>query len=189
MGDEFLGDRRRALEEAFFAKENDRLLQNLRQADAGKSGQDALATVSGIADDALLGKLAALGVGSGALAALSLVPLVAVAWADKSLDAREREAVLAGAAEAGVGEAGAARDLLNAWLREPPPPGLLSAWADYARVVSTSLDEAGRQALRDELLGRARRVAEATGGVLGLGRKVSAAEQAVLDRLAVAFPS
>jgi len=115
MGDEFLGERRRALEEAFFAKENDRLLQNLRQADAGKSGQDTLATVSGIADDALLGKLAALGVGSGALAALSLVPLVAVAWADKSLDAREREAVLAGAAEAGVGEAGAARDLLNAW--------------------------------------------------------------------------
>jgi hypothetical protein len=69
MGDEFLGDRRRALEEAFFAKENDRLLQNLRQADAGKSGKDTLATVSGIADDALLGKLVALGVGSGALAA------------------------------------------------------------------------------------------------------------------------
>src|SRR5688500_6619330 len=66
MADEFLDDRRRALEEAFFAKENERLLQNLRQADVGKSGQDALATVSGIADDALLGKLAALGVGSGA---------------------------------------------------------------------------------------------------------------------------
>ncbi len=54
--------------------------------------------------------------------------------------------------------------------------------------MAAKLDDAGVQALRADLLGRARRVAEAAGGFLGLGRRVSAAEQAVLERLAAAFP-
>jgi hypothetical protein len=188
MGDEFLGDRRRALEEAFFAEQDQKLLRRLRQADAARSGKAALAAASGIADEAVLDRLAALGLDAGTVAALALVPLVAVAWADGALDAKEREAVLAGAAEAGVGEGAAARDLLDRWLREPPPRDLLAAWADYTRAVAAKLDDADMQALRADLLGRARRVAEAAGGFLGVGRRVSAAEQAVLERLAAAFP-
>jgi hypothetical protein len=49
------------------------------------------------------------------------------------------------------------------------------------------LDPQARQRLRDEVMGRARAVAEAAGGFLGLGRKVSAAEEAVLRELAQAF--
>jgi hypothetical protein len=44
-----------------------------------------------------------------------------------------------------------------------------------------------RQPLRDAVLRQAREVAEAAGGFLGLGSKVSASEQAVLDDLARAF--
>ena len=40
--------------------------------------------------------------------------------------------------------------------------------------------------MKREVLGRAQRVAEATGGILGIG-KVSAAEQRVLDEIAKAF--
>jgi hypothetical protein len=49
------------------------------------------------------------------------------------------------------------------------------------------MDAADRNRLKSELLGRARRVAEAAGGFLGLGSKVSRAEEAILTELAAAF--
>jgi hypothetical protein len=186
MSDEFR-DRRVALEEAFFAEEDARARRRLREAAEARSRKEALAAASGIADDAVLERLAALDLGADTVAALALVPLVAVAWADGAIDDKERAAVLAAAAEAGVGGEEAGGRLLERWLREPPPPGLLAAWADYIRAVSASLDGEARRALGADLLGRARRVAEATGGFLGVGRRVSAAEEAALERLAAAF--
>jgi hypothetical protein len=44
-----------------------------------------------------------------------------------------------------------------------------------------------KQALKQDLLGRARVVAEAAGGFLGLGTRISSAEQAVLTELEQAF--
>ena len=46
-----------------------------------------------------------------------------------------------------------------------------------------------RQAIRgiDEILGRARNVAEATGGFLGLGNRISPEEEIILAELAKAF--
>jgi hypothetical protein len=187
MGEEFLGDRRRALEEAFFAKEDERLRRRLREADEARMRKQALAAASGIADDAVLEKLAALDIRSDTLAALSLVPLVVVAWADGTIDDKERGAVLSAAAEAGVRAQDPSRELLDRWLREQPPRDLLATWTGYTRAVCAALDEESRQRLKAELLGRARRVAEAAGGFLGVGRKVSASEEAVLATLEKAF--
>jgi hypothetical protein len=187
MADEFLGDRKNALEEAFFAAENERLRQRLLEADQAKSRKEALAAASGITDDAVLERLIALKLGADTLAALSLTPLVLVAWADGSIDDKERSAVLAGAAEAGMGGQDVGRQLLDRWLKEPPPRDLLATWTDYIRAMSAALDDEGKRALKLELLGRARRVAEATGGFLGVGRRVSPSEEAVLERLEKAF--
>ncbi len=187
MSDEFLSSRKNTLEEAFFAEENERLRQRLREADQAKSRKEALAAASGITDEAVLHRLAALNLGSDTLAALSLAPLVLVAWADGGIDDKERSAVLAGAADVGVGSQDVGHKLLDGWLRQPPPGDLLTAWTDYIRAASAALDVEGRRALKAELLGRARKVAEATGGFLGLGRKVSPAEEAVLERLERAF--
>ena len=112
MSDEFR-DRRNKLEEAFFAKENEKLRQRLREADEAKSRKEALAAASGITDDAVLERLAALGLGGGALAALSLVPLVMVAWAEGNIDDKERSALLSAAAEMGVGAEDVGRQLLD----------------------------------------------------------------------------
>ena len=95
--------------------------------------------------------------------------------------------MLAGAAEAGLGREHVGHQLLDRWLREAPPRDLLATWTDYVRAISAALDGEGRRALQADLLGRARRVAEATGGFLGIGRKVSASEEAVLARLGRAF--
>jgi len=79
MDQEFLGDRRKALEKSFFVKENERLRAALNEKRAAEERKAALADVSGITDDAVLSHLDALDIGCDTLTALSLIPVVAVA--------------------------------------------------------------------------------------------------------------
>jgi hypothetical protein len=188
MSNEFLGDRRVALEEAFFVKENERLRQQLRDMDQARRNKEALSAASGITDGAVLDKLAALDIGSDTLAALSLVPLVAVAWADGGIDDKERGVAFAKAAETGLGKQDISYQLFERWLAAPPPPALLAAWKDYIGALSASLSPEDRRVLRHELLDRARAVAEAAGGFLGIAGRVSPPEANVLKELERAFP-
>jgi hypothetical protein len=189
MSSEFLGDRRVALEEAFFAKQDQELRRRLREIDQTRRSREALSAASGITNDAALDKLAALNIGSETLAALSLVPLVAVAWADGSIDDKERTVAFAKAAEMGLAKEDISRQLFERWLAEPPPPSLLAAWKEYIGALSAPLGAEARRALRNELLDRARAVAEAAGGFLGITRRVSLAEEDVLKELEQALPA
>ena len=187
MGGHILGEREKALEDAFFARHNQALVQKLRDADQAKTRRAAIAAASGITDEALLDKLAEMKIGPEMLAAIAYVPLVLIAWADGSLDAKEREAVLAGAKEGGLDSRPEAQALLDAWLAAPPPPSLAEAWRGYVQAITATMSAAERDSLSREILGRARRVADATGGFLGLSSRISAAEEAVLASLATAF--
>jgi hypothetical protein len=188
MSDEIFGDSRRALEEAFFARENEALRRRLREMDEAKRTKEALSAASGITDDAVLEKLLALQVSSETLAALSLIPLVAVAWADGSIDDKERAAVFSRATEVGVRKEDVSHELFERWLTEPPPATLVAAWKDYIRAFVQTMSHEDRRAFKTEFLNRARGIAEAAGGFLGIGRKVSPPEQSVLNDLERAFP-
>jgi hypothetical protein len=182
MAEEFLGDRKRAMEEEFFRKHEKALIERLRAERSRQTAREALAAASGVTDPAALDRLVALGIDPDTLLALRLVPLVAVAWADGQLDPRERQAVLSALAAAGVAPASAAYGLVQGWLQSPPPPTMLQAWASYASGLSASLPPAERATLRTTVMGQARAVAETAGGFLGVG-KVSAAEEETLARM------
>jgi hypothetical protein len=187
MSNEFLGDRKKALEESFFAKENAKLLARLREEEQRKEAKAGLAGVSGIRDEALLEKLAELEMGPDTWVALSLVPLVEVAWADGTVEPKERRAVLAAAEAGGVSSGSPSYELLERWLARRPDARLLETWGEYIVDLCTQLSPAERHALREQILGRARSVAEAAGGFLGLGNKISPEEEAVLVELDKAF--
>ena len=182
-----LDDRRKALEEGFFAKQDEQLLERIRERQVRGERLELLREVSGLTDETLLERLEALGIEAETLAALTMYPLVAVAWADGVLEASEREAVLRGAEQAGLAGDRAAARLLQDWLDAPPPPELLAAWHDYAKAICTELSVDERAQLRDQLIGRAHAVADAAGGFLGLGNRVSKEEAALLDELKSAF--
>ncbi len=184
MSDEILGDRRKALEESFFAKESDKLRKALQEKEEAKNKKDALSAASGITDDAVLEQLVALDIRSDTLAALSLVPLVEVAWADGTMDDSERSAILSAAKDAGLSGESAA--LLDGWLATRPSYKVLSAWKDYVSALASTMDAAAKDKLKQELLGRARAVAESAGGFLGIG-KISSEEEDKLEELARAF--
>lgn len=183
MSRDFLDDRRRALEEAFFAQHNEELIRKLRAADPARPERERLAEASGLRDAALLDRLVALGIGSGTLAALSLVPLVIVAWSDGTLGEKERAAILSAAHDNGLDGTGPGRELLAQWLAKPPPPALLQAWTDYVHALSPET----RAVLHRQVMDRATQVAEAAGGLLGLLSGISAVEKATLARLEAAF--
>jgi len=184
MSDEsVLGERRRALEEEFFRKENERLRERLREQAEREGLKRELREVSGIEDEAVLERLVELGVGAETVAALSLVPLVEVAWADGRLDRREKDAVLDAAREAGIDQSHPCHDLLAAWLAQRPEPRMLEAWSTYVEGLAPQLGPEGMAQLRERLLRRARGVAEAAGRLLGLGNPVSPEEEKVLGLL------
>ena len=184
MNDGFLGDRRKALEDSFFARENEKLRKALQDKEAAKNKKEALAAASGITDDAVIEHLVSLNIRSDTLAALSLIPLVEVAWADGTMDDNERIAILSAAKDAGLSGESAA--LLDDWLATRPSDKVLSAWKDYISALANTMDAQAKDKLKHELLGRARAVAEAAGGFLGIG-KISSGEEAKLEELARAF--
>src|SRR5687767_11488877 len=87
---EILRDRGQSLEDAFFHRENQRLLARLQELKAAETNREAPVKASGMTNPAVLYKLMELGIKAEAVAAPAIVPLVEVVWADGSLDARER---------------------------------------------------------------------------------------------------
>lgn len=183
MDQEILGDRRKALEESFFSKENEKLRRELKEKAALKKKEHALSEVSGIHDEAVLDHLIALDIGSDTLTALTMVPLVQVAWADGDVDEKERSAILEAAEQVGVHKDSPSADLLEEWLKFKPDREILEVWKEYVTALSATLSTEEADKLRSSLLTLSRAVAEASGGVLGFGHKISRAEKAVLDEL------
>lgn len=181
------GSRRRELEEKFFQERDRELLQAMREKTATRQRRKALADASGITDEGLLDQLDQRDIGAETIAALSLFPLIAVAWADGSIDAKERRAVVTAAEQGGMEKGHPGHELLEHWLDKKPDAGLMAAWKDYVAALSQTLSEPAKRALKEDVLGRARSVAETAGGLLGFGNKVSKSEQAVLDELGQAL--
>lgn len=186
MSTEFLGDRRKAREESFFAKPSEAPVRRLRKDEVARA-RKALSAASGITDDVVLETLIALNIGKETLPALFLVPLVAVAWADGCIDDKERSAVLSGAAELGLSEQEASYQLLERWLAERPTPELLASWKGYIGALSVRLSQHALERLRPELLRRARVVAEASSARFATGNQIPSPEKAVLEELDTAF--
>lgn len=184
MSSDFLGDRRRALEDSFFAQKDRLLLDRLRE----EVKKEDLAKASGITDDSILDTLVEAGFSADAVAALALAPLVAVAWADGKLDDKEREALLTASSDEGLDAGSAAHELFQGWLQSAPGDDLVPAWKSFVAAAVKEMSEAAAKSFQEDLLGRARKVAQAAGGILGVG-SISGAEQVVLTDLESAFSS
>jgi tellurite resistance protein len=171
------------LAEAFFARENAGLLEELRVKTDAEERRTMLREVVKIQDEAFLRRLDALGVGPETALAVTLVPLVFVAWADGKLDDREREAILQAARERGATADRIGRQLLKDALARKPDPRLLASWKTYVGRLWSCFTADERWQMRSNALGAAREVAEAAGGILGLVAKISPEERRVLEEL------
>lgn len=186
MNSGFLAERERGLENEFFYRVDQKLRQQLREKMRAEQRVKALRDATGITDDSVIEELAGVGFSSETLLALSLVPLVRVAWADGHIDDEEKAAVLQAAESVGHAADSPSYRLLEAWLDVEPEEAVFKAWKDYVQALSGTISKQAKETLQRDLCDRARSVAEAAGGILGLHR-VSHSEEVALAELERVF--
>src|SRR4029450_14047936 len=93
------------------------------------------------------------------------MPLIETAWADGVMHAKERDAVLRGAATSGIAPASASYRLLERAAIERPAREIAEIWREFIAAIAKSLSARERDALRSKVIGRAWAVANAAGGV------------------------
>ena len=169
MSDQLLDQRKKGLEEAFFVKHNRDLVDKLRRKTDELSRRQELISISGIGEGPLLDRLIEAGMDARSLAALGLIPLLQVAWADGKVQPQERAALLEAAKKVGLPEDSTGYQLLTGWLEREPDPKLFEAWRDYVHALRATTTAETFREMRAVILERAKAVAHAAGGILGVG--------------------
>jgi hypothetical protein len=185
----FLGDREKAMEADYFRKENEKLLEKLRQGAKLDDIAKALADKLRVDNQELLGRVRALGVTPEAAPALFLTPLVQVAWAEGSVGNPEREAVLRIARQRDVAEDSPAYAQLVEWLKVRPSDTLFDVGLELIKYGFAVLPPNEREERIGRLIDSCHEVAAASGTelarLLGLGDGVSRVEAHMLDEFNV----
>jgi len=185
MADRDLWDeRRRSYESEYFQRRERELIEKMRARARELAEAHEMGQATGISDDEVLKALHDLGYTRETVTVIHLVPLLQVAWADGSVSAAERAGILEAARLRGVEESSPAYRQLVGWLDQKPLDGFFE---DSLRLIGDLLSAMGDDArvkARTTLLAFALAIAEASGGILGVGPKVSKEERTVIDRIA-----
>lgn len=175
--------RKTGLEEEYFRKKEQELLEQIRRRTALQSRREELAEATGIADEEILATLREMGYTRETVGLLHLVPLVQVAWASGSVTPRERELVLRLSEWRGVRNDGPAWEQLNNWLDERPSDDFFLKTLRIIRRLLDSQTMKEQVTSRTDLISFCIRIANASGGFLGIGSKISEGEQTALDQI------
>jgi len=168
---------RKAKEEEYFHKKETELLEKLRQRGAVEAERRKLGDALPTADAQILEDLQALGYNAETVKLLFVVPLLAVAWADGSITPRERSLILE------LAKADDKQGQLTQWLNQKPPDEFFERSLRVVRSLLAAQSPEERSAAKRDLHSSAVRIAEASGGILGLG-SISNAERAAIERVA-----
>jgi len=179
---ESIDKQRQAMHDAFFMDPDQELLDFLREQEQSQQEdtREALRRAAKVEDPLVLETLERLGVGAAAMTAFSLLPLVRLAWTDTRISQNEFAALLQASQDEGSAYGTPSYRLLSRWLDERPSEQMIQAWIAYAEALSKELDEESLAVIRTATIDRAKRIAQASGGFLGLGDRTSTDERNAL---------
>lgn len=183
---EVFGDRRRALEDEYFHRQERELMEKLRQRGLEDATRRGMSERTGVADEEILRDLQALGYTPETVMLLHLVPLLQMAWAEGSVSDSERDLILEAARARGVDKDSAADRQLAAWLTDRPSEELFEKTLRAIGAILQLRSSEERDASEKDLVTRLTAIASASGGILGFG-KVSPQEQEMLGRITQAM--
>ena len=146
------------------------------------AGRQGIAGAVGTEDGGILDRIEQLGFTGDSARVLDLLPLIHVAWADGRVQRAERAAVLAVLVERGIPKDSDAWVLIETLLEKRPSETFLAESLSLVRDLAERKGESGQEVV--ELCAR---VAEASGGLLGFGKSVSAVEQSLISKVAGAL--
>jgi hypothetical protein len=168
---DIFAEREHWLEEEYFRKKNQELVEKLRERQAREADRQKMSELTGVSDPDALVALQDLGFTADTVQLLHLVPLVEVAWAEGGVADRERELIFKVARSRGVEPGSLADEKLSHWLEEKPSERFFENTLRAIRVVLELLPEDQRVASRRDLITYCSQIAEVVeGGILGRGR-------------------
>ena len=173
----------RKREEEYFRRKDRELIERMRLEAAAVQSRKDLETATGIQDPESLKDLEALGFTPQTITLLPLVPVLEVAWAEGGVSTAEREMIitLARAREIAPGSEGDQQ--LQEWLDRRPSD---DTFHKARRLIAAMLDRPEGTELQinaGDLLLYCEQIAQASGGLFGIGR-VSAEEKTALQQIA-----
>ncbi len=176
-------DRKRTMEEEYFRKQEQQQIEKMRRSAALEAERREMAEALGVSDEEVLRELQELGFARETAPLVYLAPLVHVAWADGQVSAKERALILAAAVSRGSAEDSRGGKLLAEWLDNRPAEAFFEKTLSVMGALLRALPLDQREAQKREIVSACARIAEASGGMLGFGSKVSKEEQEMIARI------
>lgn len=172
------------LEEEYFGKKNQELIEKMRERQAREADRQKMAEVIGVDDQEVLEALQDLGYNSETVPLLHIVPLVEVAWTEGGVADRERRMIFEIAEARGVRPGGVAHEMLWRWMENKPSERFFENSLRAIRVVLGFLPEEQRRANSEDLIAYCNQIATAvSSGILGPGR-ILEEERALISHIA-----
>lgn len=170
-------------EDEYFRRKDAELLEERRREAAVRKESAEIKSALGIDDERVVAELRASGYDRETIPLLHLVPLIQIAWADGEISQDERRQILEAARLHGVKEGSSAQGQLVSWLDARPGENFFRGSLQAIRAILHTLDPKHRQTRAADLLTLCTRVAAASGGFFGIGRKVSLEEKQLLAEI------
>lgn len=181
---DIFAEREHWLEEEYFRRHNQELIEKMHQHAALEADRQQLAEITGLKDDEALSGLQELGFTAETVGLLHLVPLVEVAWAEGGVADRERALIFKIARARGIAPGSPADQMLTEWLNVRPTERFFAATLHATRLLLEALPPEQREASRDSLIAYCNQIASVmAGGILGRGQ-ISEEEQQLIAHIA-----
>jgi len=180
--------KRRASEDEYFARRDRDLIETKRRKEADAAELQLLGKALGLSDEDLVSKLRTAGFGPSHVALVPVLPALEVAWSDGAVGKAEGELLkeqLRRYSDRQQPSAEASAKL-EEFLLTRPPDHLFDQARRAAQAAVARASEDKRHEITARMMAEAKAVAEAGGGLLGLGT-VSTPERRALDALAAAL--
>ena len=174
-----LSDRRRALEEDYFRKQDQELIERLRRQADMQRGRESMARTIGIEDEQVLQELEQRGFTAATVSLLPLMPLLEVAWAEGNVSDAERKMIVEFARLHGIAPDSQADQQLADWLEVSPGPDVFTSALRVTRAMLAALPPDQRKLRHDSLLSYCTSLAQASGGIFGFGAIKKEEEEAL----------
>lgn len=172
-------------EEEYFRKRERELIEKIRLRSQAESERQGLAEALGVSDGAILADLQSLGFNRDTVSLLHLVPLLQVAWIDGEVTRAEARKIFDAARLRGVLKGSPAYRLLEEWMQKRPSPEFFDHSLRVIRDLLGLLPEEQRSGGVRGLVSCCTEIAAASGGLLGMGSRISNVEREALTRIAL----
>ena len=170
-------------EDDHFRKKDLELIERMRTCAERDAERQHIAEGIGVADDTVLDQVQELGFTRQTVKLLYLLPPLNVAWIDGSVTKREEECLLNLARSLGIEEGTPSYKQLSDWLQHRPSNQFFRKALGTMKNMLKGLPFEERQNHEHTVISRCTKVAEASGGILGLGSKVSDPEWEILREI------